>query len=95
MARAISGKFDCCLPWQGIREQVRRMRATVFMVSINDYICSHEWEQDRKGATCDGGDSFFENRSIFNLLRAFQFMLVIDTITCKYAVISYSCIISA
>ena len=41
-------RFDCCLPWQGIREQARLMRAAVFMVSINDYICSHEWEQDRK-----------------------------------------------
>ena len=55
------------------------MRAAVFMVSINDYICSHEWEQDRKWATSDGGDYFFENRSIFNSFRVFQFMLVIDT----------------
>ena len=38
---------------------------------------------------------FFENRSIFNLFRTFQLMLVINTITCKYVVISYSCIISA
>ena len=43
------GESDCCLPRQDIREQVvRLMRATVFMVSINDYICSHEWKQDRK-----------------------------------------------
>ena len=45
---ACGGESDCCLPWQGVREQVCLMRATVFMVSINDYICSHEWEQDRK-----------------------------------------------
>ena len=46
--RLLTRRFDCCLPWQGIREQARLMRAAVFMVSINDYICSHEWEQDRK-----------------------------------------------
>ena len=38
---------------------------------------------------------FLKTRRIFNSFRTFQLMMVINTITCKYVVISYSCITSA